>query len=77
MSYNITENEANRILKCIRLSDYEVTTIFENGFKGIRKNEWILSEINVEVFTETKNITSDNWSSYVTYCVLVLKRYKA
>lgn len=74
--YNITESEATRVLKCIQLSDYEVTTIFENGFKGIRKNEWILSEINVEIFTDINNITCDNWASYITYCVLVLKRYK-
>lgn len=74
--YNITESEATRILKITSNSDYEVTTIFENGFKAIRKNEWILSEMNVELFTNTVNITQDNWYEFVTYCVLVLKRYK-
>lgn len=74
--YNITESEATRILKITCNSDYEVTTIFENGFKAIRKNEWILSEMNVELFTNTVNITQDNWYEFVTYCVLVLKRYK-
>ena len=77
MTFNITESKAISILKYIGLSDYEVTTIFENGFKGIRKNEWILSEINVEVFTCAENITADNWPMYVSYSVLVLKRYKA
>lgn len=74
--YNIKESEATRVLRYLCSSDYEVTMIFENGFKGIRKNEWTLSEINVEIFTDTSNITCDNWVSYVSYCVLVLKRYK-
>ncbi len=67
---------ANRILDLIALADYEVTDIYEQSFRAIRKNEYILSELNVEVNIDPEAINIDNVCEFVTTAVHVLKRYK-
>ena len=76
MNYNITEALANRILEFLELADYEVTDIYEQSFRALRKNEYILSELNVEICADPNYIDMDNVYSTTLVCTHVLKRYK-
>ena len=76
MNYNITEATANKILSYLELAEYEVTDIYEQSFRALRKNEYILSEVNVELCAEPKQIDRDNVYSNTLVCTHVLKRYQ-
>lgn len=52
----MTREIANYILKVTDYSDYEVTDVYEDSFRAIRKNEWILSELNVEFMPDIRDI---------------------
>ncbi len=76
MNYNITEAIANKILNDLELTDYEVIDIYEQSFRALRKNEYILSEVNVELCAEPKQIDRDNVYELTLVCTHVLKRYQ-
>lgn len=75
----MTKEIANYILKITRNDDYDVIDIYEDSFRAIRKNEWILSEINIEYLGDIKKIfyiDTDIIKSYLYMTRHVLKRYK-
>lgn len=74
---NITLEDADRILKLLSLDGYEVTEIYEDSFRAIRKNNWILSEIDVELNELPKDINASNVFERGTlkYVTHVLRRY--
>lgn len=73
----MNEKIANKILDLLDYYDYEIIAIYESSFRAIRKNEYILSELNIEVFASDYNIINENniyeRTSISTH---VLKRYK-
>lgn len=73
----ITREDADRILKLLSLDDYEVTEIYEDSFRAIRKNNWILSEIDVELNEIPEEIDASNVFERGTlkYVTHVLRRY--
>lgn len=73
----MNEEIANKILELLDHYDYELIAIYESSFKAIRRNEYILSELNVDVTASDYNtINRDNVYEYVSTCVHILKRYK-
>lgn len=76
MAKKITIEQANRILNLIEHGDYNVSMIFENGFRATRTNEWFKGEITVEVLEDVKTINENNVFEMVSYAVIVLERYK-
>lgn len=75
----MTREIANYILKTLGYDGYGIKDIYENSFRAIRKNEWMLSELNVECLIETNRISyidTDNITKFTQVCLHVLKRYK-
>ena len=75
----MTREIANYILKTLGYDGYDITDIYESSFRAIRKNEWILSELNVELLIETNRISyidTDSITKFAQVCLHVLKRYK-
>lgn len=74
---NITLEDADRILKLLNLDEYEVTEIYEDSFRAIRKNKWILSELDVELNEIPEEIDASNVFERGTlkYVTHVLRRY--
>lgn len=73
----LTIEQCERILDCLDYyCDYEVTDIYEDSFRAIRRNEWILSELNVEVNSDPSFITNDNVFEFTSICTHVLRRFK-
>ena len=75
----MTREIAKYILEIVGYAGYDITDIYENSFRAIRKNEWILSELNVECLIETNRIMyidTDNITKFISVCMHVLKRYK-
>ena len=76
MHWNITEKTANQILAWLDLGDYEVTDIYEQSFRAYRKNEYILSELNVELTIDPQFIDAKNVYQMASQVTHVLKRFK-
>lgn len=74
---NITLEDADKILKLLNLDEYEVTEIYEDSFRAIRKNKWILSELDVELNEIPEEIDASNVFERGTlkYVTHVLRRY--
>ena len=74
---NITLEDADKILKLLNLDEYEVTEIYEDSFRAIRKNKWILSELDVELNEKPEDINASNVFDRGTlkYVTHVLRRY--
>ena len=72
----MNEKTANGILNLLDYSDYEIIAVYESSFRAIRKNEYMLSELNVDVTALDYNtINRDNVYEHTMICVHVLKRY--
>lgn len=76
----MNKQQALKILGLAELTDYKITKIYENGFKAIRTNEWIKTELYCEVFCDPANIdryiNADTLYEYVTIAKMVIERYK-
>lgn len=72
----LTLDKCETIATWLNFSDYEVVNIYEDSFRMMRKNEQILSELNVELLASPRTITFQNVYDNVTFCCHVLKRYK-
>ena len=67
---------AQYILSLTDYSDYTIDTVYENGFKAVRTNEWIKTELYCEVFSEINRINRDNVYSHISIATMVIERYK-
>lgn len=73
---NMTPNIAEKILADLGIYGYHVTAIYEDNFKAIRNNEYMLSVVNVELFAPWPDINERNVYEKTTHVTHVLKRYK-
>lgn len=75
----MTKEIAQEILKIVGYAGYDITDIYETSFRAIRKNEWVLSELNVECLIDVNRILyvdTDDRRIFIRVCVHILKRYK-
>lgn len=73
----MTRQDAKKILTLSTNTDYRVTKIYENGFKAVRTNEWIKTELYCEVFTDDVAIIDEyNLYDYISIATMVIERYK-
>lgn len=74
---DMTRQDAKRLLMVTRYADYRVSKIYVNGFKAVRTNEWIKTELYCEVFTDdVAIIDEDNFWNYISIATMVIERYK-
>lgn len=76
MNYKITVEVADKILDMMGIQGYTVTAIYEQSFRAIRTNEYIVSEINVELMIEPELINYHNLWQMVSMVTHVLRRFK-
>lgn len=76
MNYKITVEVADKILDMMAIQGYTVTAIYEQSFRAIRTNEYIVSEINVELMIEPELINYHNLWQMVSMVTHVLRRFK-
>lgn len=73
----MNKQDAMRLLDLSGHEDYKITKIYENGFKAIRTNEWIKSELYCEVLTDNvKSINENNYYDLISIAVMVIERYQ-
>ena len=72
----LTKKQAEFILQYTDYNDYKVTKIYENGFKAIRTNEWVKTELYCEVYVNFADINVNHLYSQVAIVTMVLERYK-
>lgn len=70
----MTREEAQFVLELTDYKDYNITDVYQDSFRAIRQNEWMLSELNVEVLSSY--ITGENVYKHINIVVHVLKRFK-
>ena len=72
----MNEELALNILKWLQFNDYEIIDIYEDSFRAIRKNEYMLSELNVALNYNNERMHEANCFRCVDYVIHVLKRYE-
>ena len=73
----MNKQDAKKILALSTNTDYRVTKVYENGFKAVRTNEWIKTELYCEVFTDDVAILDDyNLYDHISIATMVIERYK-
>lgn len=76
MNYKITVQQADKILGMIGIPDYTVVAIYEQSFRAVRINEYIVSEANIELMIEPELINLHNYWDMVSTVVHILRRFK-
>ena len=76
MTKMLTKEQATNLLRMADYADYKVTKIYENGFKAIRTNEWIKSELYCELLHNYNCINQENIIYNTVIITMVVERYK-